>query len=66
MSLKDCLNRRGEAEVQVDSEIRRLRKSCQQEVLNTRAIQTRIQALENARREWVTSHVSYVQKAIGI
>ena len=63
MSLKDCLNRRGEAEVQVDSEIRRLRKSCQQEVPSTRAIQTRIQALENARREWVTSHVSYVQKA---
>ena len=63
MSLRDCLSRRGEAEVQVDSEIRRLKKLCQADAPSSRAIQARIQRLENARKEWVASNVAYVQKA---
>ena len=63
MSLRDCLSRRGEAEVQVDAEIRRLKKLCQADSPSSRAIQARIQRVENARKEWVASHVAYVQKA---
>ena len=61
-SIKDCEKARGEAEVKVNSELRKLRKACQNVAPNERLVANLVASLDEAYNRLVGAHVAYVIK----